>query len=85
MSPRTQTTTSSKYEILREVVSSYPGIVGAVEPLIKELQSQRNWHFIVKELRSYCLKNFYLHDHHKKGTEAVRTIIGLFLDASRPP
>ena len=85
MSPRTQRTTSLKYEILREVVSSYPGIVGAVEPLMKELQSQRNWPFIVKELRSYCLKNFYLHDHHEKGTEAVRTIIGLFLDAADHP
>ncbi len=81
-----QTSTSSKYEILREVVKDYPGILSATEPLLRELDSDSgNWGFIVKEMRTYALKNFYLHDHNEKGTDVMRTVIDVFLAAVDNP
>ncbi len=81
-----KTETPSKYEILREVVKDYPGLLSALEPLLNALNSSpQNWCLIVKEMQTYALKNFYIHDHHKKGLEAIRTIIDVFLDAINNP
>ncbi len=77
---------ASEYEILREVVKDYPGIVSAVEPLLRELDHHpQDWGFIVKETRTYALKNFYVHDHHEKGIEVIRTILDIFLKAINNP
>ncbi|MEW6418339.1 MAG: PEP/pyruvate-binding domain-containing protein [Nitrospirota bacterium] len=79
-------TAPSKYEILREVVKDYPGILGTTEALFNELNKPtKNWGLIVKEIRSYALKNFYLHDHHEKGIEAIRIIVDVFLEAITSP
>ncbi len=78
--------TPSKYEILREAVKDYPGILSATEPLLCELNRYpRNWGFIVNELRAYALKNFYLHDHYEKGIEVIKTIVDVFLEAINSP
>jgi pyruvate,orthophosphate dikinase len=78
--------TQSKYEVLREVVKDYPGLVSASESLLRELYSHpKNWGFIVKEMRAYALKNFYLHDHHEKGLEVIKIIIDVFLEAINSP
>lgn len=75
-----------KYEVLRDVVKDYPGILSASEPLFRELNNQPfNWGFIVKEMRTYALKNFYLHDHHEKGLDAIKIIIDAFLEAINSP
>ena len=37
MDSEIQTSTSSEYEILREVVQDYPGLLGSVEQLMQEL------------------------------------------------
>ncbi|OGW40939.1 MAG: hypothetical protein A2Y97_03100 [Nitrospirae bacterium RBG_13_39_12] len=77
-----QTATSSKYEILREVVKDYPGILSSTEPLLNELNNHpKKWGTVVKEMRTYAMKNFYLHDHYEKGIEAVSTIIDVLLEA----
>jgi pyruvate,orthophosphate dikinase len=79
-------TVPSKYEILREVVKDYPGLLGTAETLFNELNKPiKNWGLIVKEIRSYALKNFYLHDHHEKGIEAIRIIVDVFLEAITSP
>jgi pyruvate,orthophosphate dikinase len=81
-----QLLTPSKYELLREVVKDYPGLLSASEPLLRELyRHPKNWGFIVKEMRAYALKNFYLHDHHEKGIEAIKIIIDVFLEAINSP
>ena len=86
MAPVNELTTPSKYEILREVVKDYPGLLGAVEALFNELNKPiKNWSLIVKEIRSYALKNFYLHDHHEKGIEAISVIVDIFLEAITSP
>src|SRR4030043_961340 len=86
MAPVNEITTPSKYEILREVVKDYPGLLGAVEALFNELNKPiKNWSLIVTEIRSYALKNFYLHDHHEKGIEAISVIVDIFLEAITSP
>ena len=72
----------SRYGIIQEVVQDYPGILSATEPLMNALQSDtRKWDFIINEVRSYALKNFYTHDHHEKGAEVVRILIDILLEA----
>jgi len=73
---------SSPYVLLLEVVQDYPGILSATEPLINALHSEpKKWDLIVNEVRSYALKNFYIHDHHEKGADVVRVVIDILLDA----
>jgi pyruvate,orthophosphate dikinase len=74
--------TSSKYEILREVIKDYPGLLSTVEPLLNALDNYpKDWGFIVKEMRAYALKNFYIHDHHEMGIDTIKTIVDVFLEA----
>jgi pyruvate,orthophosphate dikinase len=77
---------SPKYEVLRDVVKDYPGILSASEPLFRELNNHPfNWDAVVKEMRAYAFKNFYLHDHHEKGTAAIEAVIGVFLEGVNNP
>jgi pyruvate,orthophosphate dikinase len=86
MATDTQREISPKYEVLRYVVKDYPGILSASEPLFRELNNHPfNWGVIVREIRAYALKNFYLHDHHEKGAAAIKTIIDVFLDGVSNP
>src|SRR5208337_1907578 len=76
----------SKYEVLKEVVNDYPGILNSATELVFKLdQQQKEWGIILGELRSYALQNFYLHDHHEKGVEAIRIIIDVFIEAIHSP
>ncbi|MDI6890660.1 MAG: PEP/pyruvate-binding domain-containing protein [Thermodesulfovibrionales bacterium] len=86
MAPDTQVVTPSRYEVLREVVKDYPGLISNAELLLRELnQHLKNWGFIVKEMRTYALKNFSLHDHHERGIEAIRVIVDVFLESLNSP
>lgn len=58
--------TSARYEILREIVKNSSVILTAIDPLMNSLQSeQKDWNLIVKDIKAYALKNFYIWDHHK--------------------
>jgi pyruvate,orthophosphate dikinase len=71
-----------QYEILRDIIKDYPGILSAADPLFREMSCEHwDWSAIIRELRAYALKNFYLHDHHEQGIDAVRLILGIFLKA----
>ena len=86
MDSEIQTSTSSKYEILREVVQDYPGLLSSVEQLIQELNYvPQKWSVIIKEMRTYAMKNFYLHDHHEKSLAVMKTIIDIFFEAMNDP
>ncbi|MEW6213603.1 MAG: PEP/pyruvate-binding domain-containing protein [Nitrospirota bacterium] len=86
MALNTQVVISSKYEVLREVVKDYPGLLSTTEPLLRELNHYpKNWDFITKEICAYALKNFYFHDHHEKGIEAIGVIIDVFLEGINSP
>ena len=76
----------SKYEVLKEVVNDYPGLLNSATELVFKLdQPQMEWGIIIGELRAYALKNFYLHNHHEKGVEAIRIIIDVFIEALHSP
>ena len=76
----------SKYEVLKEVVNDYPGILNSATELVFKLDQQhKEWGIILGELRAYALQNFYLHDHHEKGVEAIRIIIDVFIEALHSP
>ncbi len=76
----------SKYEVLKDVVNGYPGLLDSTTQLVFKLdQHQKEWRIILEELRTYALKNFYLHDHHEKGVEAIRIIVDVFLEALDSP
>lgn len=72
----------SHCEILREVVKSYPGILCTTNELVNELtRDPIKWGSIIQEMKSYALKNFYIHDHHERGIEAVSFIVDIFFKA----
>lgn len=74
--------TTAKYAILQEAVKDYPGILSATETLFRELTRYPcDWDCTVREMRTYALKNFYIHDRHEKGAEVISTIIDVFLEA----
>ena len=80
MATKTQIIFPSKYTILQDVVKDYPGILESTGELLQELNRHpQNWDFIIKEMRSYALKHFYLHDSHEKGLKAIETIFANFL------
>lgn len=75
-----------RYEILRDIIKDYPGIMSAADPLFREMSCEHwDWSAVIGELRTYALKNFYLHDHHKRGIDAIRLILDLFLEAIEHP
>jgi pyruvate, orthophosphate dikinase len=86
LDPEIQTSSPSRYEILREVVQDYPGLLSSVEPLIHELtRVPQKWSVIIKETRTYAMKNFYLHDHHEKSLDVMGTILDIFFQAMHDP
>ncbi|HMK55541.1 MAG TPA: PEP/pyruvate-binding domain-containing protein [Dissulfurispiraceae bacterium] len=76
----------SRYSILQEVVKEYPGVLGSSTPLFEELSREhRNWSALLRETRSYALRNFSLHDHHPEGLAAMLAVIGIFIEAAAAP
>ncbi|HXW69278.1 MAG TPA: hypothetical protein VEJ88_06685, partial [Dissulfurispiraceae bacterium] len=72
----------SKYEVLKEVVNEYPGILNTATELVFKLdEHQKQWGIILRELRAYALQNFYLYNHHEKGVEAIVVIIDAFMES----
>jgi pyruvate,orthophosphate dikinase len=81
-----QTDIRQRYEVLRDIIRDYPGILSAAEPLFREMRSDRSdWQALISELRTHALKNFYLHDHHEHGLRAVSEIFEIFLEAMENP
>jgi pyruvate,orthophosphate dikinase len=70
-----------KFEVLREVVRGYPGLLAGTDQLLISLaQHPEGGETVLDELRTHALKNFYLHDQHGSGPEAVTVIIGVFME-----
>ncbi len=66
--------------VLLEVVSGYRGLERQAYELIREINHPfRNWKLLLSDLRSFALKNFRVLATHKKGPEALKVIIEIFL------
>ena len=86
MADPVQTDAQHRYEILRDIIKDYPGILSAADPLFREMRSEHwDWPAVISELRAHALKNFYLHDHHERGLGAVGLIVDIFLEAIEIP
>ena len=72
----------AKYAILQEVMSRYYGLMEGLNTFLKELSHPyKNWDFIVKEARGYCLEYFHLIKKHPQGVAAAGVYINIFTDA----
>ena len=71
-----------KYSMLHEVMSGYYGLMEGLNTFLKELSHPyKNWGFIVKEARVYCLEYFHLLKKHPQGAVAAGIYINIFNDA----
>ncbi|MBW2562871.1 MAG: hypothetical protein JRE29_02350, partial [Deltaproteobacteria bacterium] len=72
----------AKYSMLQEVMSRYYGLMEGLNTFLKELSHPyKNWDFIVKEARGYCLEYFHLMKKHPQGVAAAGVYINIFTDA----
>jgi len=72
----------AKYSMLQEVMSKYYGLMEGLNTFLKELSHPyKNWEFIVKEARGYCLEYFHLMKKHPHGAAAAGIYINIFTDA----
>ena len=72
----------AKYSILQEVMSRYYGLMEGLNIFLRELSHPyKNWDFIVKEARGYCLEYFHLMKKHPQGVAAAGVYINIFIDA----
>ncbi|MBM9616291.1 phosphoenolpyruvate synthase [Desulfobulbus rhabdoformis] len=70
------------YELLRDVVSRFQGILGKLDALLYEIgHPYRNWKLIIPELRAYVLKNCNHYRDHEQGPEAFSLFMSIFFDA----
>jgi len=70
------------YELLRDVVCRFQGILGKLDALLYEIgHPYRNWKLIIPELRAYVLKNCNHYRDHEKGPEAFSLFMSIFFDA----
>ncbi len=77
----------SRYQVLRDAVKDYQGIIKAVDSLLFELHHPfRNWEIVIGDLRSFALKNLATYSRSSQGSEAIRVLLDTFFDViSRAP
>ena len=73
-----------RYQVLREAVQNYAGLLQQTDTLLAELSHPyRNWDFVVRETRRYALKNFPIYVPHTSGPQVCRVLTDIFLEAVR--
>lgn len=71
-----------QYAVLQEIMSAYFGLQEGLTTFLKELSHPyKNWHFIVKEARTYSLDYFHLIKGHEAGPRAAEIYIDIYLRA----
>jgi len=69
----------SRYQILQEAVKDYQGIIKALDSLLFELHHPfRNWEIVIRDLRSFALKNLAVYSRSSQGPEAVKLLLDTF-------
>ncbi|MBW2080460.1 MAG: phosphoenolpyruvate synthase [Deltaproteobacteria bacterium] len=71
----------SRYQILRDAVKDYQGIIKAVDSLLFELHHPfRNWEIVIGDLRSFALKNLATYSRSSQGPEAIKVLLDTFFN-----
>jgi pyruvate,orthophosphate dikinase len=73
-----------KYQVLLKVVEDYYGVHKRTRELLEEINHPYvNWNFVVEQLKFVSLNDFYKHNAHPNGLDALRVILEIYLDIIR--
>jgi pyruvate,orthophosphate dikinase len=71
-----------KYGVLQAIMSRYFGIMDKFNTFLRELSHPyKNWKFITREARGYCLDYFHLFKAHPDGPRAIELFVEIFQNA----
>ena len=70
-----------KYRVLIEVVQEHYGVLRRMEDLLVELNHPYvNWEYVLTNLKSLSIGDFYDFNRHQKGLEALKLLAGIYMD-----
>ncbi len=70
-----------KYRILMEVVQKHYGVLKRVEDLLLELNHPYvNWEYVLTQLKSLSIGDFYDFNRHERGLDALKLLAGIYMD-----
>jgi pyruvate,orthophosphate dikinase len=73
-----------KYQVLLKVVEGYYGVHKRTRELLEEINHPYvNWNFVVEQLKIVSLNDFYKHNTHPDGLDALSVILEIYLDIIR--
>ena len=73
-----------RYQVLREAVRDYAGLLQHTDTLLAELNHPyRDWDFVVRETRRYALKNLPIYIAQTIGPDICRILADILLEAVR--
>jgi len=71
----------SRYQVLRDAVKDYQGIMKSLNGLLFELHHPFcNWEIVIGDLRSFALKNLATYSRSSQGPEAIKLLLDTFLN-----
>ena len=74
-------TISEKHKPLLAIVKDSYGIHKRTKEFLEELNHPYiNWEYVVEELRTISLTDFYQHNFHPDGEKAIQIVTGIYLD-----
>lgn len=75
-----------KYQVLLTIAGEHYGIFKRTQDLLTEMNHPFvNWEHVLKQLRTLSIGDFYDFNGHRKGLEALGTLIGIYLDLIHSP
>jgi len=75
-----------QYAPLLKVVESHYGLQKKTQDMLTELNHPFvNWEYVIKELKSISIGDFYIYNHHQNGLTALRIILKIYLDVIKLP
>jgi pyruvate,orthophosphate dikinase len=75
-----------QYAPLLKVVESHYGLQKKTHDMLTELNHPFvNWEFVVKELKSISIGDFYIYNNHSDGLNALTVILNIYLDVIKLP
>ena len=76
----------AQYDPLLKVVESHYGLQKKTQDMLTELNHPFvNWEFVLKELKSISIGDFYIYNHHQDGLTALTVILKIYMDLIKLP
>ncbi len=75
-----------KYQVLLSIAREHYGVFKRTQDLLTEMNHPFvNWEHVLKQLRTLSIGDFYNFNNHGKGSEALETLLNIYLDIIRSP